>query len=82
MEWNKYKKRNKNDVWLRKLSVGERSETITNPFSGKKVELSPLEVAVYDYIKGAEMLGIHRAVERGRDWFISNNIKAYMALLD
>ena len=36
------------------LTVGTKSETITNPFSGESCVLSPEAVAVYDTIKGCE----------------------------
>ena len=45
--------------------VGETAETITNPYSGESVELSPEAVAVYDTIKGAEMLGNYDRLFRG-----------------
>ena len=38
--------------------VGENSETIANPFTGESCELTPEAVAVYDLIKGGEMLGL------------------------
>ena len=33
---------------------------VANPFSGEKVTLQPEAVAVYDTIKGAEMLGDYK----------------------
>ena len=55
---------------------------IRNPFSGESCVLTPEEVAVYDTIKGAEMIGEYGMVQKGIDWFIENNTKAYMVLLD
>jgi hypothetical protein len=55
---------------------------ITNPYSGVKVTLEPTAVAVYDSIKGAEMLGKHDMVQKGLDWFIEHYPDAYMKLLD
>ena len=40
---------------------------VANPFSGEKVTLQPEAVAVYDTIKGAEMLGDYKTVEKGID---------------
>ena len=64
---------------------------IKNPFSGEKVKLQPTAVAVYDCIKGAEMLaqgmddGDHKLwvkVREGLDWFKEHYPKEYMILLD
>jgi hypothetical protein len=55
---------------------------VTNPFSGESHVLTPEEVAVYDYIKGCEMLGDYAGVRQGLDWFMTNNPDAYMVLLD
>lgn len=54
---------------------------VFNRFGGNSIVLSPLEVAVYDYIIGAEMLGNFKMVRKGIDWFIKNNIDAYSVLL-
>ena len=62
--------------------VLDKPEEIKNPFSGEKVMLAPDAVAVYDSIKGAEMLGEHTTVRKGIDWFIKNEPDAYMKLLD
>jgi hypothetical protein len=55
---------------------------VRNPFSGEAAVLTPEEVAVYDYIKGCEMLGDYQGVSRGLDWFQRKNPEAYMTLLD
>jgi len=55
---------------------------VRNPFSGDSVMLTPEEVAVYDYLKGCELMGDYEGVRRGLDWFIDNNAEAYMTLLD
>ena len=62
--------------------VGTETETITNPYSGESVELPPEAVAVYDTIKGAEMLGRYDTVQKGLDWFRQYYPKEYMVLLD
>jgi hypothetical protein len=62
--------------------VGETAETITNPYSKESVELSPEAVAVYDTIKGAEMLGNYDHMEKGIAWFQKYYPKEYMILLD
>lgn len=55
---------------------------VANPFSGEKVTLQPEAVAVYDTIKGAEMLGDYDRVQKGIDWFIEHYPKEYGVLLD
>ena len=55
---------------------------VANPFSGEKVILEPIAVAVYDCIKGAEMIEDFDIVEKGIDWFQKHYPKEYMVLLD
>ena len=64
---------------------------VQNPFSGAKATLMPTAVAVYDCIKGAELLaqgiddGGHPLwckVREGLDWFRQYYAKEYMVLLD
>ena len=44
--------------------------------------LQPDAVAVYDYIKGSEVLRQYEAVRKGLDWFRKHEPVAYMVLLD
>jgi hypothetical protein len=62
--------------------IDEQNVDVRNPFSGESYNLTPEEVAVYDYLKGCELLGDYDGVRRGLDWFMDNNAEAYMALLD
>ena len=55
---------------------------VSNPFSGQKTTLQPTAVAVYDCIKGAEMMGDYDMVQKGIDWFIEHYPKEYGVLLD
>ena len=55
---------------------------VANPYTGKTVTLTPEEVAVYDVIRESKILGVWEDVRKGLDWFIDNNAKAYIALLD
>lgn len=64
------------------MILDEEPVTVENPFSGDSAVLSPDEVAVYDYIKGCELMGDYAGVRRGLDWFMENNAEAYMTLLD
>ncbi|HAT65153.1 MAG TPA: hypothetical protein DCS66_11215 [Flavobacteriaceae bacterium] len=55
---------------------------VANPYSGEKVMLQPDAVAVYDWIKGSEVLQQYKAVRKGLDWFRKHEPDAYMVLLD
>ena len=55
---------------------------VQNPYSGEKYTLEPDAVAVYDVIKGAESMGMHKIVQQGLAWFMEHEPKAYMVLLD
>ena len=55
---------------------------VANPFSGEKAMLEPIAVAVYDCIKGAEMIEDYDIVEKGIEWFQKHYPKEYMVLLD
>ena len=55
---------------------------VMNPFSKQKVMLEPIAVAVYDCIKGAEMLEDHDMMQKGMDWMAKHYPKEFMVLLD
>ena len=55
---------------------------VENFFSGETIELQPDEVAVYDYLKGCELIGDYKGLRKSLDWFMNNNAEAYMVLLD
>jgi hypothetical protein len=64
--------------------------TVTNPYSGESCYLSPKELSMYDFIKGAEMLlennvkitNLSKNFHEGLWWFKDNSPKNYMTLLD
>ena len=58
-----------------------QSVNLTNERS-QKVTLQPTAVAVYDCIKGAEMLEDFDMMQKGIDWFIEHYPKEYGVLLD
>ena len=62
--------------------IDKEPEFVTNPFSGEKCLLKPDALAVYDTIKGSELIKDYATVRKGLDWFMSNNASAYMVLLD
>ena len=55
---------------------------VANPYSGEKVMLEPIAVAVYDCIKGAEMMENADLMQKGIDWFRDHYPNEYMVLLD
>ena len=55
---------------------------INNPFSGETVNCPPDFVAVYDTIKGAEMLGEYEHMDKGLDWARQYYPELYIKLLD
>lgn len=67
-----------------------KGEYVENPFSGEAIFLDPISLSVYDFIKGCEAFSnkgilskdIIRDFDMSIDWFIKNNPKAYMILLD
>ena len=62
--------------------MDKESKEIANPYTGQKVLLTPEAIAVYDTIKGAEMLGQYETMEKGIAWFQANYPKEYFILLD
>ena len=57
-------------------------EEVVNPYSGEKCELPRYAVAVYDVIKGAEVLGDYVTMRKGLDWFQKYFTDEYYTLLD
>ena len=55
---------------------------VANPYSGEKVMLEPIAVAVYDCIKGAEYMEDGDMMRKGIEWFQKHYPKEYMVLLD
>ena len=57
-------------------------ETVTNPYSGESCQLPRYAVAVYDTIKGAELLEDGKTMQRGIEWFQKWFTDQYYTLLD
>ena len=63
---------------------------VTNPYSGTTVYLTPVELSMYDFVKGCEMIcsvgGKNQKIEddfyKALWWFKDNSPKNYMTLLD
>ena len=77
--------------WFKGM-IYSKGETVTNPFSGESYELTGVELSLYDFIMGCNMVfeqcpdtltkkrvdEFHKALS----WFRQNNAEAYMVLLD
>ena len=64
------------------MTKDNRTIKTTNPYSGKSAMLKKEEYALYHIIKGAELVGNYKVVQKGLDKFSRMNAKAYMTLLD
>ena len=64
------------------LALGDGPEVITNPFSGRSVELDPVGVALYDLVKGCELLGDYKTMGLAVEAFAERYPEEYYILLD
>ena len=89
-----------NDTELPKWFDGivyKEGDIVSNPFTGNQAILTPNELAMYDFIKGAEytisvtfdddilhpeVAKLSNQMRKGLDWFRQANARAYMILLD
>ena len=71
--------------------VYAKGETVTNPFSGESYELNAIELSLYDFIMGCQMVEARvglmsnkmiKDFRKALDWFRKNNPEAYYVLLD
>lgn len=77
--------------------IYDEGSVVRNPFSGEEYELNALELSIYDMIMGAQMwiemryngdmldprsANMQKDMRKGLDWFMQNNARAYMVLLD
>ena len=70
----------------------DEGDTVKNPFSGEEFELNNVELSMYDFIIGSQMVfemapntvtpGKVKDFQKGLDWFRTHNASAYMTLLD
>ncbi len=67
--------------WFKGCIYDEGAEVV-NPFTGLCYKLNNVELSMYDYIKGCEMISDWDGLRKGLDWFRGANAKAYLVLLD
>ena len=70
----------------------DKGDTVKNPFSGEEFELNNVELSMYDFIIGSQMVFEMAPqtftkqklanFQKGLDWFRKHNATAYMTLLD
>ena len=88
---SKKKKEQKLPKWFRGM-VYAKGETVTNPFSGESYELNAIELSLYDFIIGCQIVFDSvpntmtdkriREFQQALNWFRVNNPEAYYVLLD
>ena len=82
-------KKQKLPKWF-KGDIYSEGTTVRNPFSGETYQLNAIELSLYDFIIGSQMVfGQFQATkqqitdfEKALRWFRVNNPEAYMVLLD
>ena len=75
--------------------VYEEGDTASNPFSGGQYKLTNLELSMYDFIMGAQMIfalnhekqqkpneKLIKEFNKGLEWFKENNLEAYEILIE
>lgn len=85
------KKKQKLPKWFNG-TLYSQGETVANQFTGEEIELTNVELSLYDFIMGCNMLfargsnrvndDMIRDFDRALTWFRINNPQAYMVLLD
>ena len=68
----------------------EKGDTVRNRFSGEEYELNNIELSMYDFIMGAQVMlemGMAQTeavsdMKKGLEWFNENNNAAYLILLE
>jgi len=79
--------------WFKGM-IYTKGEEVTNPFSGQSYELTGLELSIYDFIIGSQMViekigwmnsktsKAQKEMSKALNWFRTNNPEAYYVLLD
>ena len=87
----KSKTKQQKPKWFKGM-IYTKGETVNNPFSGESYDLTGLELSIYDFILGCQMVFDNapstmtnkRVTEfqKALTWFRVNNPQAYYVLLD
>ena len=77
--------------WFKGM-IYKEGETVTNPFSGESYKLTGVELSLYDFIIGCQMVfdSVPNSMtskridefQKALMWFRQNNPEAYYVLLD
>ena len=77
--------------WFKGM-IYKEGDTVTNPFSGESYELTGIELSLYDFIIGCQMVfdSVPNTMtskrvdefQKALMWFRQNNPEAYYVLLD
>ncbi len=77
--------------WFKGM-IYKEGDTVTNPFSGESYELTGVELSLYDFIIGCQMVfdSVPNTMtskrvdefQKALMWFRQNNPEAYYVLLD
>jgi len=82
--------------WFKGVAYSD-GDLVSNPFTGQQAILTPNELAMYDFIKGAEytisvtynddilhpdVARLSNEMRKALDWFRKANARAYLILLD
>ena len=77
--------------WFKGM-IYKKGDTVTNPFSGESYELTGVELSLYDFIIGCQMVfdSVPNTMtskridefQKALMWFRKNNPEAYYVLLD
>jgi len=81
------------DWFTANAKIYDKGEVVTNPFSGDSIELNNVELSMYDFILGAQMVISYNPdcdhfeetsnnIEKGIKWFKKVNPEAFIVLLD
>ena len=91
MESQKKSKEQTLPKWFKGVIYKEGAE-VTNPFSGESYELTGVELSLYDFIMGCNMVfeSVPNSMtskridefQKALNWFRKNNPDAYYVLLD
>ena len=85
----KVKVKQKLPKWF-KGELYEEGAVVRNRFSGEEYELNNVELSMYDLVMGCSIMTemgsrdtkLITDLRKGLSWFMKNNAKAYMVLLD